>query len=60
MTEFEKMMTGKDFDGGDQSINDIRNNASNLLHTLNQTFDATQRSELQHQLMGEIPATRAC
>lgn len=57
MTEFEKMMEGKDFDGGDQSINDIRNTAANLLLTLNQTIDETERSKLLHQLMGEIPAS---
>lgn len=57
MTEFEKMMAGNDFDGGDQGINAIRDNASHLLLTLNQTIDDTQRSELLHELMGSIPAS---
>ncbi|PSW22099.1 sugar O-acetyltransferase [Photobacterium sanctipauli] len=57
MTEFEKMMAGKDFNGGDQSINSIRDNASSLLQTLNQTIDGAQRNELLPQLMGEIPAS---
>ncbi|WP_117232771.1 sugar O-acetyltransferase [Vibrio maerlii] len=56
MTEFEKMMAGEDFDGGDQYINDTRDQASQLLQTLNQTIDGSQRSELLHQLMGEMPA----
>ena len=57
MTEFEKMLAGDDFDGGDQGINEIRNNAAHLLMTLNQTIDDTQRSELLSQLMGNMPAS---
>ncbi|MBY5945530.1 sugar O-acetyltransferase [Photobacterium rosenbergii] len=57
MTEFEKMLAGEDFDGGDEGINEIRNNATHLLMTLNQTIDDTQRSELLGQLMGEMPTS---
>ena len=52
MTEFEKMLAGDDFDGGDQGINKIRNNAAHLLMTLNQTIDDTQRSELLEPVDG--------
>lgn len=54
MTEFEKMLAGKDFDGGADNINDIRQNASNLLQAINQSTDNYQRSELFQQLMGNI------
>ncbi|WP_260260384.1 sugar O-acetyltransferase [Vibrio intestinalis] len=57
MTEFEKMMAGEDFDGGDQYINEIRNEASDLLHTLNKTTDDLQRSGLLKQLMGTMPSS---
>ncbi|KXF80876.1 sugar O-acetyltransferase [Enterovibrio coralii] len=57
MTEFEKMMAGEDFDGGDQSVDAVRNNAATLLQTLNQTIDGKKRSELLSQLMGEIPSS---
>ncbi|AJR09229.1 sugar O-acetyltransferase [Photobacterium gaetbulicola] len=55
MTEFEKMLAGKDFDGSDQGINHIRDNAAQVLMALNQTIDDTQRSVLLSQLMGDIP-----
>lgn len=54
MTEFEKMLAGKDFDGGADNINDIRQNASNLLQAINQSTDNYQRRELFQQLMGNI------
>lgn len=57
MTEFEKMLAGLDFDGADQGINDIRDNASITLQTLNQTIDSTERNELLFQLMGEMHAS---
>lgn len=57
MTEFEKMLAGEDFDGGDQSINQVRDNAAHLLMALNQTIDDNQRSELLSQLMGDMPAS---
>lgn len=57
MTEFEKMLAGKDFDGSDQGISEIRNNAAALLQTLNQTIDNTQRSELLDQLLGNISSS---
>ena len=55
MTEFEKMMAGDNFDGGDKSVDNIRENAFTLLNTLNQTFDADQRSKLLSQLMSQCP-----
>ncbi|KLV07201.1 acetyltransferase [Photobacterium aquae] len=57
MTEFEKMLAGEDFDGGDQGINHIRDNAANLLMTINQTIDESKRGELLEQLMGNISAS---
>jgi len=54
MTEFEKMLAGEDFDGGAESINHTRQNASNLLLAINQNTDNSQRSELFQQLMGNI------
>ena len=54
MTEFEKMLAGKDFDGGADSIDHIRQNAANLLQAINQNTDDSQRSELFQQLMGQI------
>ncbi|MCG7497383.1 sugar O-acetyltransferase [Vibrio sp. Of7-15] len=57
MTEFEKMLAGKDFDGGADCINHIRQNASNLLQAINQNTDDSQRSELFQQLMGNMPAS---
>ncbi|MGR5062515.1 sugar O-acetyltransferase [Photobacterium sp. DNB22_13_2] len=56
MTEFEKMLAGEDFDGGDQGINHIRDNAAKVMHTLNQTTDEQQRGVLLNNLMGDIAA----
>lgn len=57
MTEFEKMLAGENFDGGADCINQIRQNASNLLQTINQSTDDSQRHELFQQLMGKISAS---
>ena len=57
MSEFEKMLAGKDFDGGADSINHIRQNAANLLQAINQNTDNSQRDELFQQLMGNISAS---
>lgn len=57
MTEFEKMVAGDNFDGGDQTIDHVRENAFALLNTLNQTIGAAQRDKLLSQLMGQIPAS---
>lgn len=54
MTEFEKMLAGKDFDGGAECINEIRENASNLLLAINQNTHHAQRTDLFQQLMGNI------
>ncbi|WP_028775079.1 sugar O-acetyltransferase [Shewanella waksmanii] len=54
MTEFEKMLAGKDFDGGAECINEIRENASNLLLAINQNTHHAQRTDLLQQLMGNI------
>ncbi|MBW3694901.1 sugar O-acetyltransferase [Vibrio sp. T187] len=54
MSEFEKMLAGECFDGGDTSIIQVRQNASNLLQVINQNTDDSQRCELLKQLMGEI------
>ncbi|MDN3617731.1 sugar O-acetyltransferase [Vibrio gallaecicus] len=57
MTEFEKMMAGEDYDGGDQAINDTRDNTSRLLLELNQTIVESHRQKVLVQLMREISAT---
>ena len=57
MTEFEKMLAGDNFDCGDKSVDNVRENAFTLLNILNQTFDADQRDKLLSQLMGQIPDT---
>ncbi|MDD1782616.1 sugar O-acetyltransferase [Enterovibrio sp. ZSDZ35] len=57
MTEFEKMLAGKDFDGGADCINQIRQNASDLLQAINQNTDDAQRDALFQKLMGAIPAS---
>ncbi|MCG9626038.1 sugar O-acetyltransferase [Vibrio mediterranei] len=54
MTEFEKMLAGEEFDGGAESINQIRANASLLLQAINKNTDDIQRGELFQQLMGNI------
>ena len=54
MTEFEKMLAGKDFDAGSDCIERIRQHALNLLLTINQNTDDSQRNELFQQLMGTI------
>ncbi|NLS11727.1 sugar O-acetyltransferase [Vibrio sp. SM6] len=55
MTEFEKMMAGDDFDGGDPSIDSVRSCAADLLHKLSQTADEERRGVLLRQLMGSLP-----
>ncbi|CCO47131.1 putative Maltose O-acetyltransferase (MAT)/ Galactoside O-acetyltransferase (GAT) [Vibrio nigripulchritudo SOn1] len=55
MTEFEKMLAGKDFDGSADSVDRIRQNASSLLQAINQNTDGNQRSVLFRELMGSIP-----
>lgn len=57
MTEFEKMLSGNDFDGGDPSINSMRERAGHLLRTVNYTVDETERRDVLNQLMGEFPAS---
>ncbi|MGF1777190.1 sugar O-acetyltransferase [Vibrio nomapromontoriensis] len=57
MTEFEKMLSGEEFDGGAESVINIRQNASNLLHAINQNTDDDQRGELFQQLMSNISAS---
>ncbi len=54
MTEFEKMTSGQLFDGGDQSINKIRDVATDLLGELNRTIDDSKRTELLCELMGHF------
>ena len=54
MTEFEKMLAGKDFDAGSDCIERIRQHALNLLLTINQNTDDSQRNELFQKLMGTI------
>ncbi|GAB2656759.1 sugar O-acetyltransferase [Vibrio panuliri] len=50
MTEFDKMIAGEAFDGGDASVDSVRNHASLLLAELNGATDDTRRSELYQQL----------
>ncbi|GAM53986.1 acrtyltransferase [Vibrio ishigakensis] len=57
MTEFEKMLEGQDFDGGDKGINEIRDTAAVLLQQLNQTIDGQQRTDILQQLMGSMPSS---
>ena len=53
MTEFEKMVAGEAFDGGDASINDVRDRASLLLAELNNATQEAQRQELYTQLFAQ-------
>ncbi|RTZ17686.1 sugar O-acetyltransferase [Vibrio aquaticus] len=55
MTEFEKMFAGENFDGGSDSINEVRQNASTLLQAINQTSDDAELNELFKQLMADMP-----
>ncbi|MFC5077445.1 Putative acetyltransferase [Vibrio thalassae] len=57
MTEFDKMLAGEEFDGGADCVNLIRQNASDLLQSINQNTDDSQRSELFQQLMGAISSS---
>lgn len=50
MTEFEKMVAGEAFDGGDTSINVVRDRAALLLADLNNATDEERRGELYKQL----------
>ncbi len=43
MTEFEKMVAGEAFDGGDTSINVVRDRAALLLADLNNATDEERR-----------------
>ncbi|WP_394203852.1 sugar O-acetyltransferase [Shewanella waksmanii] len=54
MTEFEKMLAGDDFDGGADCLNQIRQQASDLLLAINQHSEQSQRDALFQQLMGNI------
>ncbi|GAL18722.1 N-acetylglutamate synthase [Vibrio maritimus] len=54
MTEFEKMLAGDEFDGGSESINQVRQNAADLLQAINGSTDDRHRSELFQQLMGSM------
>jgi maltose O-acetyltransferase len=57
MTEFEKMLAGEEFDGGSESIDQIRQNAADLLRNINQNTNDGQRAELFQQLMGSMDAS---
>ncbi len=57
MSEFEKKLAGEYFDGGAGRINHIRQNASNILQSINQWNDCSQPSELFLQLMGNAYKT---
>ncbi|USD42697.1 sugar O-acetyltransferase [Vibrio sp. SCSIO 43135] len=54
MTEFEKMLAGENFDGGDQDINRIRDEASQLLNSINQSVTQSEQYPLFERLMGKI------
>ncbi|MGF1908214.1 sugar O-acetyltransferase [Vibrio kasasachensis] len=50
MTEFEKMIAGFAFDGGDESINRVRDRAALLLAQLNKAAEESRREVLYQEL----------
>ncbi|HFQ5207327.1 TPA: sugar O-acetyltransferase [Vibrio vulnificus] len=54
MTEFEKMNSGKIFDGADAEIDAIRNRAAVLLKEINAATETEQRITLQKQLFASM------
>ncbi|GAA5646117.1 MULTISPECIES: sugar O-acetyltransferase [Vibrio] len=54
MTEFEKMTSGELFDGGDESINVVRDKASELGRDLNQTSDEDTRRAILNDLLAQF------
>ncbi|MBA5761877.1 sugar O-acetyltransferase [Vibrio sp. 404] len=57
MTEFEKMVAGQAFDGGDKSLNQIRDRAASLLAQLNQANQEVDRTGLFQQLFAQFGET---
>lgn len=54
MTEFEKMMSGAEFDGTDAGISQIRDEATLQLQKLNQTCDEKIRQQQLKKLLGHL------
>lgn len=56
MTEFEKMVAGEDFNGGDESIMQVRNQAQRLSQILSELPDSERekRREVLRELLAEV------
>lgn len=54
MTEFEKMINGQIFNGGDPEIDAIRTRATQTLSAFNQATDQPKRSELLSELFTQF------
>lgn len=54
MTEFEKMINGDIFNGGDLEIDEIRTRATQTLSAFNQATEQEQRGELLVELLNEF------
>ncbi|KLN64825.1 sugar O-acetyltransferase [Vibrio sp. VPAP30] len=54
MSELEKMMSGQIFDGADQEIDTLRNQALHTLKRFNQSIEPIERQKLQQSLLGAI------
>lgn len=54
MSELEKMMAGKAFDGASEEVEQIRNQAAKTLQQLNQCLDSTQKPALMEALFARV------
>lgn len=54
MSELEKMMSGQQFDGADQEINDLRTHALATLKAFNQSIESDETEVLQNALFGSV------
>ena len=54
MSELEKMMSGQQFDGADQEINDLRTHAAAALKAFNQSIESDEIEALQKALFGSV------
>ncbi len=54
MNNFEKMISGKLFDGSSQEVHSVRTQASLLLQQINHNVDIDERSQLFKQLFNSI------
>lgn len=56
MSELEKMLQGREFDGNSQELIDLRRSVMKLKLSINQCLDDTQRRVWQEQLFGHFGA----